>query len=204
MLRVLVGLTPPTAGEVADRRRADRLCAAGAACARARDRMAIVFQQYNLFQNMERAGQRHHRAGQDQGPPARRGRGRRRRAPGQGGPRPTSIDAYPDQLSGGQQQRVAIARALALEAGDPAARRGHLGARPRAGRRGAGHHPRPRRRRHDHADRQPRNGLRARGLLQGGDDGQGPGGRGGAAARRSSTRPQTERARSFVGKILRH
>ena len=44
-------------------------------------------------------------------------------------------DASPAQLSGGQQQRVAIARALAMRPQDPAAGRGDLGARPRAGRR---------------------------------------------------------------------
>jgi polar amino acid transport system ATP-binding protein len=111
-LRVLMGLLPPTAGEV--RIDGGRIDYHSRAQLRAvRDRMAIVFQQYNLFQNMDvlrnvtiapvkikkrpkadvlreatailakvGLGEKHH--------------------------------AYPDQLSGGQQQRVAIARALAL------------------------------------------------------------------------------------------
>ena len=48
------------------------------------------------------------------GRPARRGRGRRARGCWPRWAWPTSTTAYPDQLSGGQQQRVAIARALAL------------------------------------------------------------------------------------------
>jgi polar amino acid transport system ATP-binding protein len=71
----------------------------------ARDRMAIVFQSYNLFQNMTaldnvtiaptRVKRRDPRT-------ARVGLADKR-------------GAYPDELSGGQQQRVAIARALAMQ-----------------------------------------------------------------------------------------
>ena len=80
----------------------------------ARDRMAIVFQQYNLFQNMNVMGnvtiapvkvKRRDRA---------RGRGRGRPPARQVG-LADKHHAYPDELSGGQQQRVAIARALALK-----------------------------------------------------------------------------------------
>jgi polar amino acid transport system ATP-binding protein len=111
LLRVLMGLLPPISGEVRIEGQAldygDR-----AQLRRIRSEMAIVFQQYNLFQNMtvlrnvtiaplkikkrpaaecereamqwlERVGMAH------------------------------KHDAYPDKLSGGQQQRVAIARALA-------------------------------------------------------------------------------------------
>ena len=111
LLRVLIGLTPPSGGEVFiagervdyENRRSLRGL---------RERMSIVFQEYNLFQNMtvmrnvtvapikikkrpreeverqaaallEKVGMAHKR------------------------------DAYPEELSGGQQQRVAIARALA-------------------------------------------------------------------------------------------
>ena len=44
---------------------------------------------------------------------------------------------YPSQLSGGQQQRAAIARALAMQPAGDAVRRTDIGARPRAGGRGA-------------------------------------------------------------------
>ena len=52
---------------------------------------------------------------------------------------PTSAGDTRGELSGGQQQRVAIARALAMDPTD-AVRRTHLGARPRARRRGARGH----------------------------------------------------------------
>lgn len=111
LLRVLIGLTPPTSGNVfvagekvdyGDRKSVRAL----------RDHMSIVFQQYNLFQNMTvmrnvtiAPVKIKKRPKADAEEAARVllekvGMGDKH-------------DAYPDQLSGGQQQRVAIARALA-------------------------------------------------------------------------------------------
>jgi polar amino acid transport system ATP-binding protein len=80
----------------------------------ARDRMAIVFQSYNLFQNMTvldnvtiaptRVKKRDRDTARAEGVAIleRVGLG-------------DKLRAYPDELSGGQQQRVAIARALAMK-----------------------------------------------------------------------------------------
>jgi polar amino acid transport system ATP-binding protein len=113
LLRALIGLTPPSGGNVMvagiaiDYRSKASLKAA-------RDRMAIVFQQYNLFQNMDvmrnvtiapvqiKRRQRAEAEAEAEKILARMGLSDKHRA-------------YPDQLSGGQQQRVAIARALALK-----------------------------------------------------------------------------------------
>ncbi|MBT8078387.1 MAG: amino acid ABC transporter ATP-binding protein [Gammaproteobacteria bacterium] len=113
LLRVLIGLTLPTSGEVVvDGQRIDyhnrksvRLL---------RDRMSIVFQQYNLFQNMTVLRnvsiapikiRKKPRAEAEQVAAElldRVGMLEKR-------------DAYPEELSGGQLQRVAIARALAMD-----------------------------------------------------------------------------------------
>jgi polar amino acid transport system ATP-binding protein len=112
LLRVIVGLLRPVAGEI--RIAGARVDYADRASVRAaRNRMAIVFQHYNLFQNMDvlrnvtlapvkikRRPQKEVEAEARQ-LLDRVGLGDR-------------LTAYPDQLSGGQQQRVAIARALAL------------------------------------------------------------------------------------------
>ena len=111
LLRVLIGLTPPTAGEVSiagekvnyrNRRSVKAV----------RDRMSIVFQQYNLFQNMTVLRnvtvapikiKKRPRAEAEENAMSlleRVGMAEKK-------------DAYTDELSGGQQQRVAIARALA-------------------------------------------------------------------------------------------
>jgi polar amino acid transport system ATP-binding protein len=113
LLRALIGLTPPSGGNVMvagtaiDYRSKASLKAA-------RDRMAIVFQQYNLFQNMDvmrnvtiapvqiKRRQRAEVEAEATKILARMGLSDKHRS-------------YPDQLSGGQQQRVAIARALALK-----------------------------------------------------------------------------------------
>jgi polar amino acid transport system ATP-binding protein len=113
VLRMLMGLTPPSAGvvkvdgEVIDYRNPAHVRAA-------RDRMAIVFQQYNLFQNMDVLRnvtlaplkiKKRSRAQVEEEARwllAKVGLADKHRA-------------YPDELSGGQQQRVAIARALALK-----------------------------------------------------------------------------------------
>ncbi len=112
VLRTLMGLTPVTRGQVeVDGARIDY--SSNAAIRAARDRMAIVFQQYNLFQNMTvlrnitlaptkiKRRPRAEVEGEAMDLLALVGLADKR-------------DAYPDTLSGGQQQRVAIARALAL------------------------------------------------------------------------------------------
>lgn len=112
LLRVLIGLLPPKSGQVTiagesmnygDRAQLKKL----------RDRFAIVFQQYNLFQNMTAL------ANVTVAPIKVKGR-RKREVEEEAKELLAKVGlsdkfaAYPDELSGGQQQRVAIARALAL------------------------------------------------------------------------------------------
>jgi polar amino acid transport system ATP-binding protein len=113
LLRVLVGLTLPSSGEIVLDGEAVNY-SSRTSLRRARDRMAIVFQQYNLFQNMDVL------RNVTIAPVEIRRRPRREveaaavqilKRMGLG----DKLKAYPDQLSGGQQQRVAIARALALK-----------------------------------------------------------------------------------------
>ncbi len=113
LLRVLMGLLLPEDGSV--RLNGNEVNYADRAAVRAlRSDIAIVFQQYNLFQNMTVIDnvmitptriKRWPRAEVEQNAInllTRVGLAHR-------------LHAYPDQLSGGQQQRVAIARALALK-----------------------------------------------------------------------------------------
>jgi polar amino acid transport system ATP-binding protein len=113
LLRVLMGLLSPEGGSV--RLNGSEVNYADRAAVRAlRSDIAIVFQQYNLFENMSVIDnvmitptkiKRWPRAEVEQNAInilTRVGLAHR-------------LHAYPDQLSGGQQQRVAIARALALK-----------------------------------------------------------------------------------------
>jgi len=113
LLRVLVGLTAPTGGSVA--LQGDTINYKNKKSVNlSRDRMAIVFQQYNLFQNMDVM------RNVTIAPIMIKKRGRAevedeaRKLLEQVG-LSEKLSAYPDDLSGGQQQRVAIARALALK-----------------------------------------------------------------------------------------
>lgn len=113
LLRVLIGLTAPAGGTV---------CVAGepvdyahrAGLRALRKRMSIVFQQFNLFQNMTALAN-------VAIAPIKVHKVPRREAEARALDLLASVgmadhrDHYPDQLSGGQQQRVAIARALAVE-----------------------------------------------------------------------------------------
>ena len=113
VLRALVGLLPSFRGRVAlDGVPVDYRDPASVR--RLRDRVAIVFQQFNLFQNMSALEnvsvapikvKRRPRAA------ALAEAERLLDKVGLG----HKLGAYPDELSGGQQQRVAIARALALK-----------------------------------------------------------------------------------------
>jgi len=112
LLRALVGLLRPRAGRVTIGEQVVDY-ANRASLRAARDRFAIVFQQFNLFQNMTALRNVaiaptlvKKRASAEVEAEARAlltkvGLGEK-------------FNAYPDELSGGQQQRVAIARALAL------------------------------------------------------------------------------------------
>ena len=112
LLRLLVGLLAPTAGSVRiDGRPVNYKSRADVRALR--EKTAIVFQQYNLFQNMSvlrnvtiapitiQKRPRHEVE-------------RDAMALLDGVGLADKHHAYPDELSGGQQQRVAIARALAL------------------------------------------------------------------------------------------
>ncbi len=112
LLRVLVGLLRPASGSVAlDGEPIDY--ASKAALVRARRRIAIVFQQYNLFQNMDVLGNVTIAPIRVQRRPRAEVEAEARRLLAKVG-LADKLRAYPDALSGGQQQRVAIARALAL------------------------------------------------------------------------------------------
>ena len=113
LLRVITGLLRPDRGSVAlggtPIDYADRN-----ALKAARDRLAIVFQQFNLFGNMTAL------KNVTVAPVTIKKRDKREveqeaRALLAKVGLADKIDAYPDQLSGGQQQRVAIARALCLK-----------------------------------------------------------------------------------------
>jgi polar amino acid transport system ATP-binding protein len=113
LLRVLTGLLKPRSGAVEVAGEAVNYGSA-AALRKVRNRFAIVFQQYNLFQNMTALRNVtiapiivKKREAAEVEKEARNlltmvGLAHR-------------MDAYPDEMSGGQQQRVAIARALALK-----------------------------------------------------------------------------------------
>jgi polar amino acid transport system ATP-binding protein len=113
VLRVLVGLLKPTGGRInLDGEPVDYARAADVR--RVRGRVAIVFQQYNLFQNMTALGNVTIAPVKINGRPRAEVEAEARRLL-EGVGLGDKLDAYPDQLSGGQQQRVAIARALALK-----------------------------------------------------------------------------------------
>ena len=113
VLRTLVGLTPPFSGriEIHDNEIDYRN---SASVRSARDQMAIVFQQYNLFQNMTVLRNVTLAPQKIKKRPAEEVRVEAERLLQLVG-LAEKINEYPDQLSGGQQQRVAIARALALK-----------------------------------------------------------------------------------------
>jgi len=112
ILRVLMGLLAPAGGTI--RLDGEAVNYGNARdVRRVRDRIAIVFQQYNLCQNMTvlqnvtvTPVKIHKRPKADVEEEARALLAKVGLS--------EKLDSYPDQLSGGQQQRVAIARALAL------------------------------------------------------------------------------------------
>ena len=113
LLRVLIGLLPPRSGTVhLDGQLVDY--ASPRALRALRDRCAIVFQQFNLFQNMTVLRNVMIAPVKIKRRPAREVEAEARALLAKVG-LADKLDAYPAQLSGGQQQRVAIARALALK-----------------------------------------------------------------------------------------
>jgi polar amino acid transport system ATP-binding protein len=113
LLRVLVGLLKPTHGQVAVDGRVVNF-QSRRAIRDLRDRITIVFQQYNLFQNMTILGNVTVAPVRAKRRPAREVRQEAVTLLEQVG-LGDKLGSYPDELSGGQQQRVAIARALALK-----------------------------------------------------------------------------------------
>ena len=113
LLRALVGLVPPAAGRVVLEGK-DVNYANKASLRGLRDHAAIVFQQYNLFQNMSVLDNITVTPVKVRGRPKAEAEAEARALLARVG-LAGKERAYPDQLSGGQQQRVAIARALALK-----------------------------------------------------------------------------------------
>lgn len=112
LLRVLVGLQPADNGDI--RVNGQRIDYTRKSEVRAlRERFAIVFQQYNLFQNMDVLSNVTIAPVKVQKRNAREAESEAKELLAKVG-LADKLKAYPDELSGGQQQRVAIARALAL------------------------------------------------------------------------------------------
>jgi len=113
LLKMLVGLLTPKSGEVNLNNKS--LSYSSKSDLRfVREQIAIVFQQYNLFQNMNvlknvciaptKIQKRDQKQVEDQAISLLEKVGLK-----------DKLKSYPDELSGGQQQRVAIARALCLK-----------------------------------------------------------------------------------------
>ena len=112
ILRVLVGLLHPSKGHVIVNG-TEVNYNSPSALKSMRDTMAMVFQQFNLFQNMSVLRNVMIAPLKSKKEPEAEVEARAKEyleIMGLG----EKFDAYPDQLSGGQQQRVALARALAL------------------------------------------------------------------------------------------
>lgn len=113
LLRVLMGLLPPEKGIVRlDDKPVNYLNKVELRALRSS--IAIVFQQYNLFQNMTVLENVMITPTKIKGWPKKQVEEDARRLLTRVG-LAHRLNAYPDELSGGQQQRVAIARALALK-----------------------------------------------------------------------------------------
>jgi polar amino acid transport system ATP-binding protein len=113
LLRVLVGLLLPSGGSIRlDGQEIDYH--SKAVVRQLRSRLAIVFQQYNLFQNMDVLGNVTIAPVKVKGQSPAEAEAYARQLLDRVG-LGHKLHAFPDELSGGQQQRVAIARALALK-----------------------------------------------------------------------------------------
>jgi polar amino acid transport system ATP-binding protein len=113
LLRSLVGLLPPSRGTVIfDGKQIDYTNPRDVR--QIRDRFAIVFQQFNLFQNMTVLENVTIAPIKIKKRPRREVTAEAERLLAKVG-LDHKLKMYPDELSGGQQQRVAIARALALK-----------------------------------------------------------------------------------------
>ena len=112
LLRVLIGLLPPAQGTVSFNGKVvdynSKTC-----LKELRDQMTIVFQQFNLFQNMSALKNVTIAPIEIKKEPKIIAEERSRFLLDRIG-LSEKLNAYPDELSGGQQQRVALARALAL------------------------------------------------------------------------------------------
>ena len=112
LLRVLIGLLSPAQGTVSFNGKVvdynSKTC-----LKELRDQMAIVFQKFNLFQNMSALKNVTIAPIEIKKEPKKIAEERSRFLLDRIG-LGEKLKAYPDELSGGQQQRVALARALAL------------------------------------------------------------------------------------------
>ena len=114
---------------------------------------------------------------------------------------PEQAYKYPGQLSGGQQQRVAIARALCMQPKIMLFDEPTSALDPEMISEVLGRDDRPGRKRHDHACRDPRDGIRAQGRRPHRVHGFRPDRRG-AAARGLFNDPRSDRTKLFLSQIL--
>jgi putative ABC transport system ATP-binding protein len=110
LLHLIAGLDQPDSGEISlDDLKVSSLSESGRALMR-RDRLGLVFQQFNLIPSLRVADNLAFQARI-----AGRFDAARQREIAQRLGLSDLLDRYPEQLSGGQQQRVAIGRALAVK-----------------------------------------------------------------------------------------